>query len=187
MRAVMRLAVLVAPLTIALLGATASADDRPVQDTRYDRAVRSTAVAPLTRSATRTGVLSVERARGVPTFAMASRPFPSAPKAIPRRADEVARHFLRERATLYRVPASVVDTAELNQLHDTGRGGIIATFRHRIGGIEVFGNDTKVLLTRDLRLVAIAGNLRAEADGHHNLGSFLQAPDQAVALSLIHI
>lgn len=177
----MRLAVLVAPLTIALLGATASADDRPVQDTRYDRAVRSTAVAPLTRSATRTGVLSVERARGVPTFAMASRPFPSAPKAIPRRADEVARHFLRERATLYRVPASVVDTAELNQLHDTGRGGIIATFRHRIGGIEVFGNDTKVLLTRDLRLVAIAGNLRAEADGHHNLGSFLQAPDQAVA------
>ena len=177
----MRLRVLVAPLTIALLGVTASADDRPVQDTRYDHAIRAKAVAPLTRSATRTGVLSVERARGVPTFAMAGRPFPAAPKAIPQRAEDVARHFLRERAALYRVAGSVVDQAELDHVHDTGRGGILATFRHRIGGIEVFANDAKVLLTRDLRLVAIGGNLRAEADGTHALGSFVEGPDEAVA------
>lgn len=176
----MRLRVLVAPLTIALLGATASADDRPVQDIRYDRAIRPKVVEPLTRSATRTSVLSVERARGVPTFAMASQPFPSAPKAIPQQAEDVARHFLRERAALYRVSGSIVDQAELRHLHDTGRGGIIATFRHRIGGIEVFGNDTKVLLTRDLRLVAIGGSLRAEADGSHPLGSFLRGADEAV-------
>ena len=115
-----------------------------------------------TTPSTRTLVSSVDTRRGVPTFSWASSPAPVAPSSVPRSAEATARFFLQERAGLYRLDAQTVTRATVRHVHDTGRGGIVVTFKQRIGGVDVFRNDCKVLLNRKLELVAIGGNLHKD-------------------------
>jgi MYXO-CTERM domain-containing protein len=173
-------AIFLAPVLLAALATEAGAVDRPGYNARYDVAPRQ-AIAAGVRSAARAAVVGTDVTRGVPTLTLAARPFASPPTTIAQEPVAVARHFLRQRADLYAVTPAVVDGASLVRVHDTGRGGIVVVFRQSVGGIEVLHNDTKVLLTRNLELVAIGGNLRQEASGSANLGSFLLDPDDAIA------
>jgi hypothetical protein len=52
-----------------------------------------------------------------------------------------------------------VDVAEapLRSIHDTGHGGIVATFTQTVDGIDVFRDEVKVLMDRDHTLLAVTG------------------------------
>ncbi|WNG51249.1 hypothetical protein F0U60_49290 [Archangium minus] len=101
---------------------------------------------------------SLEPLRGVPTLLWSqtwesSAETPSTPEAA-------ASWYLEQLAPLYHLKEDTLRTASIRQVHDTGRGGIIVSFRQRLEGLEVLDSELEVLLTRDLRLVAVGGNLQ---------------------------
>lgn len=126
-----------------------------------------------------TVVTSIDRQRGVPTFAWAGSPPPAAPPSIARLPEATARFFLQQRSQLYRIDDATVSGARLRHVHDTGRGGIIVTFEQRLGGIEIFRSECKVLLNRHLELIAIGGHLRKEPS--RPMGPFTLSTADAIA------
>lgn len=106
-------------------------------------------------------VASVDERRGVPTIFRADHGRSQrAPHDSPEAA---ARWYLARHATLYDLSREALETVYLHRVHDTGAGGIIAMFRQRVDGIPVVRSELKVLMARDLRLLAITGNLHRVA------------------------
>ncbi|WP_169796440.1 M36 family metallopeptidase [Chondromyces crocatus] len=92
---------------------------------------------------------------------------------------------MKRHADLYRLSPAALATVQVERVHDTGRGGIIVTFRQRVDGIEVHRNELDVLLKRDLSLVAISGNLHPSAvSGYSRDASAKLSPEQAIAVAL---
>jgi hypothetical protein len=145
------------PVWLAAFGAHAA--ERPSYDAYRDHAPQRH--APVAAPAL-VGVTSRDALRDVPTFAWARGGRQAAPAGVAQNPEAVARHFLSALAPAYRVPAAAVDGMRARAIHDTGRGGIVVSFRPFVEGIEVFRSDTKVLLTRNLELVAVGGNMRPE-------------------------
>jgi hypothetical protein len=107
--------------------------------------------------------IQTEPRLGVPTFFW-SNPGVAAtvdlkPKPNTQDSPEAAaaRAYLQTHASLYGLNGLDVASAEVAQVHNTGRGAIIVKFRQRIDGIEVFREETNVLMTRDFDLVAVSG------------------------------
>ncbi len=158
-----------APLSLVVLlglGAAAHAQGGPNLNgylTAPAAAVRS---ADVTVSANGV-VASVDEKRGVPTFFWAdpSRSAPALPvgKLGKGNVEDVARAFLAREAGLYKLTPAALKAAHVREVHDTGRGGIIVIFGQRVAGVDVFQTEVKVLLDRNLHLVAIGGNLHGAA------------------------
>src|SRR5208282_2143140 len=75
-------------------------------------------------------------------------------------------------------------TAEVTQIHDLGRGGVIVVLRQRPAGIDVFHSDVKVLMDRSLSLVAIGESLHAAAVPALGAVPFPIDPRRALAAAL---
>jgi hypothetical protein len=121
---------------------------------------------------------------GVPTFLWAARG--GVPGGAGRQAyaapsplgpEGAARSILSRYASAYGLDGVGAAGAVLRELHATGRGGLIARFGQETQGIEVFRNEIKVLMTRDLAPVALAGYLTA----HVPTGVFVLTPQEAIA------
>ncbi|RKI20588.1 peptidase [Corallococcus sp. AB030] len=130
-------------------------------------------------------VVARDAERGVPTLAWAPRGPPANRPAL-QTPEAAARRYLEQHAALYRLSPSALQAAFVHRIHDTGRGGIIVAFRQRLGGIDVVRNELKVLMTRDLSLVAITGNLHDGVEGARAtaLSPFRTSASQAVAAAL---
>ncbi|WP_437668770.1 M36 family metallopeptidase [Sorangium sp. So ce131] len=107
-------------------------------------------------------VASTDPQRGVPTFVWASTPG-RRPPATHGTAEAAARWHLERHARLYGLPRTALDTAVVRKIHDTGRGGVVVTLGQDVDGVPVFRSEIKVLMRRDLALVALSGNLHASA------------------------
>src|SRR5262249_34695532 len=109
-------------------------------------------------------VTSVDQQRGVPAFVWASRSLLQStvlpPGITPERAAVV---YLNRLAPLYRLSKAALGTAFVKHVHDIGRGAIIVTLGQSVGGIDVFQADIKLVMNRQLELVAAAGNLHEMA------------------------
>ena len=132
----------------------ANFDIRAGAATRDGRQV--TAAAPRLGAA----VASLDAQRGAPSLLWAVGPQPALTVVDP---GDAARAHLARLATLYRLTPAALDSAEVVAVHDSGRGGIVVTLRQRLGGLEVYGSDARVLMTRNLELVAISGGLHPAA------------------------
>jgi hypothetical protein len=166
------------PLTflppLVLVASMAHANPRPFADvSRGVDGVGAVAPAPAvalnrraasSRAAT---VTAVDERRGVPSFLWASRSAPEA-YALGQAPEQAARTYLARYAPLYQVSAADVASSRLASVHDTGRGGVIVTMRQQVGDVEVFRSDVKLLLNRDMSLLAISG-------GPHPVGSHASA------------
>jgi hypothetical protein len=71
--------------------------------------------------------------------------------------------YLEAHAPDYRLGADALATVEVVQVHDLGRGPIVVTLGQRIGGVPVARTQLAVVMTRDLALVALSGNLHPAA------------------------
>jgi hypothetical protein len=123
---------------------------------------------------------SLDEHRRVPRFLVAT-----SHQEAPRGAtvESAARAHLGAHASAYGVAPTALATTELRAVHDLGRGGIIATFRQRAHGVEVYRGEVKVLLRRDLTLIAISGSLLPEPA---QPPAFPRSPEEAVAAALSH-
>jgi MYXO-CTERM domain-containing protein len=97
----------------------------------------------------------MDEARQVPRFLWASGRQLARAGATPPAA---ARAHLVRHAAAYRLAPAQVDSLEVAFVHDTGAGGIIVVLRQRSHGVEVYRGEVKVLMARDLALIAISGS-----------------------------
>ena len=126
---------------------------------------------------------------GVPSFLWASgdnRASHSArgQRAAAQRPDETARDHLRDYAHLYRMGPAEVDALELLELHDLGRGPVIARFGQRVQGIEVFREELKVAMDRTLGLVSLSGALTGDVAALRALPPFRLSAQEAISAGL---
>lgn len=128
---------------------------------------------------------------GVPSFVWANRlpagpPTTGAARLSSRQgSDEAARAYLSDLAPLYRLDRADLAGVELQDLHDTGRGAIIATYRQVVDGIDVFRDEFRVCMDRDLGLVSVSGYVPSRASAPADAGAAFPLPSShAVALAL---
>lgn len=135
-------------------------------------------------------VVSMDAERNVPTMVWAgrdgalARPAHDTPEAA-------ARSYLEQHASLYRLSPEDLQAAYVHRVHDSGQGGVIVLFRQRLSGIEVARSELKVLMTRELELVALTGSLHegvdrvlAGAPGRDTKALFQHPPAEAVVGAL---
>ena len=108
----------------------------------------------------------VNESLGVPSFLWAAPRAAAAggTSSLRRFAPEAAaRLHLADYAGIYGLSPRDARAAVLQELHDTGAGPIVARFRQVVGGIEVFRDELRVVMDRELELVAMAGWLSPHA------------------------
>ena len=170
-----------APLLVTAL---AGAGDRPHFDASYAAKARA-AAAPPAAKAPPAFVASTDARAGAPTFVWAARNVGQGIGRVPGMTAELAaRSHLERHAALYGLTREAMATARVQQIHDTGRGGIIVVLRQAPGGVELFRNDVKVLLDRNLDLVAIGGNLHPAAVPSPKGAVFSRTAPEAIASAL---
>ena len=164
----------------------ASANARPSREAAA--LSKSAAAQPAVRSVAR--VQSTDERHGVPSFVWANRTPASsraaASRVRPQRtADQAARAHLAGLAPLYRIGRGDVEGARLRSVHDTGRGAVIASYRQEIGGVEVFLDEFRVCMSRDLELVSVSGYLPARPAAPADVqAAFRLSGARAVALAI---
>ncbi|MCY1078934.1 myxosortase-dependent M36 family metallopeptidase [Archangium lansingense] len=138
-------------------------------------------------------VSQMEDRLGVPSFVWNTRASSSTNQAVSskmlgaRKPEQAARAHLQSVADLYRLGSEDVSGAVLKGMHQTGRGPVIARFTQQVDGIEVFRNEVKVVMDRNLEMVAVSGYLApAQSARKASLGAasaFKLSADQAIAIA----
>ena len=72
-------------------------------------------------------------------------------------AEDAARAHLGVFASAYNLSAGDIGEATVAHVHDIGHGAIVVQFQQQVAGIEVFREQARVIMNRDLSLVAISG------------------------------
>ncbi|MCA9676938.1 MAG: hypothetical protein KC464_18060, partial [Myxococcales bacterium] len=98
--------------------------------------------------------------RGAPSFVWAVGN--SKAKVVGLSLPEAGRAHLTRFAPVWGA-ADVVDSVELQRVHDMGARGAIAVFQQRVDGLELYPGRTSVLMRADGSLVAIGGGLVPKA------------------------
>jgi MYXO-CTERM domain-containing protein len=113
-----------------------------------------------------TGRLSgVEERLGLPTFFWAPRT-PREGTSLAQMglsAAEAARQHLLAWGPLYGQTGAELAESTLHRVHDTGRGAVIVSFRKQVDGVRVFRDELRVVMDRNLELVALSGYLPPHA------------------------
>jgi MYXO-CTERM domain-containing protein len=152
------------PLALLCLGASSLAHAKaPVPFHAAHAAPAHVRAVPVTSPGLR--VVSRDARTGAPTLALAlggGAPGPALPRGSAR-FEEHARAHLARHAGLWGLSGSALASVITARVHDTGRGGVLVTFRQEPGGVPVFHEELKVLLARDGALVALGGGLRPDA------------------------
>lgn len=127
----------------------------------------------------RGAVTATEPRLGVPTFFWAEPEFGRrTPRAMGLDPTQAARRHLLAHAALYRAAPAQGSTATVAHVHDTSEGAVVVSFQQRLDGVRVFRDELKVVMDRQLRLVALSGYLTPEVA---RLGTFSLDPRAAVA------
>src|SRR5205814_1775507 len=120
--------------------------------------------------------------RGIPALLLAARP--TVPMIAAATPESAAQEHLAHHADRYAISPPALSGALVVAVHDVGRGGVLVVLRQRVGDVELFRQDVKVLLDRDLQLVAIGGNLHPAAVPSPKLGGFRLPDSLAVVRAL---
>jgi MYXO-CTERM domain-containing protein len=128
----------------------------------------------------RVAVLAADQQRQVPTLLRVTNRQPALRSVT---APAAARSHLARQAARYRTTEQDLDQASVRFINDRGRGPILVAMRQYRDGLEVLGSDVKVLMRRNLDLVAIGGSPRAVG---RVVGSFEKDPRDALVAALEH-
>lgn len=150
-----------AALVPLLLASLAQAKDLPNVNAYYG--AKPVAAPRLSGQRLPAVVASTDASSGRPTFLWGVRGASAVSPALGSTPEAAARLHLLRHADRYGLTPAALATAEVNEVHDTGSGGIIVSFQQRVLGVALFHNNVKVLMDRSLGLVAIGGNLHPAA------------------------
>ena len=189
-----------AALAVLCLAGASRASHLPEFDASFAGAPRATATARLTKAAADPTIARLARVQStderydVPAFVWGERRVVYAPGTAPgaatrfrpaATADAAARSFLGTLAPLYRLQRADVTGAKLVRVDDSGSGAIVATYRQEAGGIEVFRDEFRVCLDRNLELVAVSGSLPSRATAPADVeAAFVTPSSRAVSLAI---
>jgi hypothetical protein len=171
-----------AALVPLLLASLAQAKDLPNVNAYYG--AKPVAAPGAASAAAPAVVASIDASSGRPTVLWGIQGANAAPKALASAPEAAARFHLLTHASRYGLTPAALATAELKEIHDTGRGGILVSFQQRVNGVALFHNDVKVMMSRDLGLVAIGGNLHPSAVATAKSKAFSVSDVKAVSLAL---
>lgn len=124
---------------------------------------------------------SVDPIRSAPSFLVTGRNAVH-PSNRTTRANVAASDYLYRYRNAYGLTEASVNSARVTQVHESPRGGRIVQFDQVVNGHEVYGIRTKVLLSANLDLLAISGNL--ERVHEQNEAVWAQEPATALATVL---
>ncbi len=164
----MRILMAVGVVAAAAASAATADEVRPPLDAFLSRGERlglsdARALSKGTRAALEAGwVTSTEPRYGVPTFFWATRPEKPARsfRDLGLSPEQAARRYLWTHAELYRGEPRRWAEARLASVHDLGDGGaVIVAFQQDVGGVRLFRDEVKVVMSSKLELVALAGYL----------------------------
>ncbi len=129
------------------------------------------------------GVSGMDEKRNVPSFFWAPKTGVIAPAAASGKAEDAARFYLDHYASQYGADRSAVASAKVRVVNNFGgRGGVTVVFRQWVAGVEILRNDVKVVMTKNLELVAIGGSLHgALSTGAKRGNTWKLAPEAAIA------
>jgi MYXO-CTERM domain-containing protein len=170
---------------LALAVSTAHARDLPNYDASFARRGPAPQLAvPRATAALRARVAATDPRTGAPSFVWAG-----APQAVTiapgTRPDQAARLHVVAHAPLFGLSLKAIEAARVAHVHDTGSGPIVVVLRQEIGGVPLYQHDQKVLLRRDLSLVALSGSLHPLAvPGAKSAAPFALPAAGAVARAL---
>jgi hypothetical protein len=130
-------------------------------------------------------VASVDQKRGVPRLMWVAAPVSAgfSSRLMTNLPADIAREFVAQNVDLYGLSGAAIDSMYIRQVHDTGRGGIIVVLAQKVDGVEVWQNEMKVLIDRQGDVIAVGGNLHADAVSSAQGGAtrvFTIAYEQAV-------
>ena len=93
-----------------------------------------------------------------------------------------ARAIVGEYAAQYRLTKKDLLNAEVAAVHDTGKGAIIVKFKQNIDGVEVFRDELKVVMNRNLEPIALSGYLTGTGADEDSAAvrTFSLAPEDAI-------
>ncbi|MCE9578597.1 MAG: M36 family metallopeptidase [Deltaproteobacteria bacterium] len=161
-----------ASLTLAL-AACAGADPvapaapAPAGGAAFVDAYRQAPVAAAAPVLAQGRVASIDPALGVPRMLWTDATLAPPPSHLAARAatpvEAAALAHLEAHAADYKLGPDALATVEVVRVHDLGRGPIVVTLGQRIGGLEVARTQLSVVMTRELALVALSGNLHPSA------------------------
>ena len=141
------------------------------------------AVAPLSQHAEAAGGLATSiDEQGVPRFIWgATRQAPAAGTT-----HEAAAHFHMARfaRALALSPAALAVTAPVF-VADHGDRGVVVHLRQRVGGLEVYRRELRLLMRQDHSLVALSGALHPSTEVVSGAG-FVRSPEEVLAAALSH-
>jgi hypothetical protein len=148
--------------------------------------------APLSATRSKDATVQIDARFGVPTFlwgTTAAATLKSMQRAASAKTslDEegTARAHLRDVAELYQITGPEVDALSMHNLQRMPNGAAIVRFRNQIDGIEVFREQTSVLLDKSGGLVAVGGfAMGTPATQRKSAQVFATTPQQAVATAL---
>ena len=171
-----------AALVPLLLASLAQAKDLPNVNAYYTAKPVST---PSVKGAASPAIVaSTDAASGRPTMLWGVRGANAISPTLGSTPESAARFHLLTHAGRYGLTPAALATAELKEIHDTGRGGILVSFTQRVDGVVLFHNDVKVMMDRGLGLVAIGGNLHPAAVPTPKVAPFSVTDVKAVSAAL---
>jgi hypothetical protein len=134
-------------------------------------------------------IASLAPGRAAPSFLWAHRNPRTGTSSGARPAPEAAaRQHLVDYSRYYGLDAAQARTLDLRDVHDMGRGAVIARFMRRVDGVEVFGEQIAVAMDRDLEPVALTGTVSGKTaanGGRTKLGAApVLDPARAVAAAI---
>ena len=129
-------------LTTALLSAFACSTSGPTAEPAPSRPATALVAVP-------------SDSGGAPRMQMALGRDP-APSSAVSAVEQARAHLIRHAAQLG-ASAGRFAALEAARVTDTGRGGVVTTFRGRVAGLEVIGSDVRVLTRRDGSLAMVSG------------------------------
>lgn len=173
-----------AALVPLLLAGLAQAKDLPNVNAYYGAKRAATPSASTATRVVPAVVGSTDAASGRPTILWGVRGANAASPALGMTPEAAARLHLSTHAERYGLTPAALATAELKEVHDTGRGGILVSFTQRVSGVALFHNDVKVMMDRSLGLVAIGGNLHPAAVAKAKVNAFSIEGVKAISTAL---
>jgi hypothetical protein len=171
-----------AALVPLLLASLAQAKDLP--NVNVYHGAKPVTTPSVSSQATPAVVASTDAASGRPTLLWGVRGASGASPVLGFTPEAAARFHLSSHADRYGLTPAALATAELKEVHDTGRGGILVSFTQRVSGVALFHHDVKVMMDRSLGLVAIGGSLHPAAVARAKVNAFSIEGVKAVSIAL---
>ncbi|MEY4374005.1 MAG: hypothetical protein RL760_171, partial [Candidatus Eisenbacteria bacterium] len=187
-------ALLLASLTLLALAPVSHAGPKPELDASATPAAAGEGRSLASRMRAQAALAGIARPAsyderyGVPTMLWADRGASATSfkaSAVKPSIEGAARRHLGLVSDFYGLKPTDTATAPVRWLHDTGSGGLIVAFKQQVDGIEVFRDEVKVLMDRDLSLVAVSGYIPGQDLVQAAQGSaFTLSPEAALTIGL---